>query len=59
MKILRLNAVMEMTGLPRSTIYFYMKNETFPKPIKLGERSVGWLEEELRAWIANKKIERA
>jgi prophage regulatory protein len=39
------------TGLSRSTIYEKMKNGTFPKPVKLGPRAVGWLETEVDAWI--------
>ncbi|MBA4709125.1 AlpA family transcriptional regulator [Aquitalea magnusonii] len=59
MKILRLNAVMEMTGLPRSTIYLYMKQQAFPLQVKLGVRSVGWLEEEICSWIEERRCERA
>jgi len=59
MKILRLTTVMEMTGLPRSTIYLYMKQRTFPLQVKLGVRSVGWLEDEIRGWIEERKYERA
>ncbi len=51
MKILRIEPTMAMTGLPRSTIYHYMKLGSFPKSIKLGARSVGWLEEDIVAWI--------
>ncbi len=53
MKVLRIKSVITMTGIPRSTIYSYMKDGKFPKPIKLGERSVGWLEDDLLAWINN------
>jgi len=59
MKILRLTAVMEMTGLPRSTIYLYMKQKVFPLQVKLGVRSVGWLEEEICSWIEERKCKRA
>ena len=55
-KILRLPAVKESTGLSRSTIYLRMANNEFPKPISLGGRSVGWLEEEINHWL-EKKIE--
>lgn len=51
MKILRLKAVKEMTGLGRSSIYSYMASNTFPKSIKLGPRSVGWVEENILNWI--------
>lgn len=50
-KILRLPEVMSATGLSRSTIYAYVANERFPKPIKLGPRAVGWLVIDIEEWI--------
>ena len=52
---LRLNNVKERTGLGRSSIYLYIKRGLFPAPIKLGARSVGWLESDIQAWIMSKK----
>ena len=54
--ILRLPEVKARTGLSRSTIYLRVAEGKFPPPINLGERSVGWLESEIDAWIA-KRIE--
>lgn len=53
-RILRLPEVMERTGLGRSSIYLNISENTFPKQIGLGERSVGWLESEVNAWIAKR-----
>jgi prophage regulatory protein len=50
-KVLRLRQVIEMTGLSRSTIYEKIEAGTFPSPIKLSVRSVGWLEDTVQAWI--------
>ncbi len=50
-KILRLPAVIDKTGLSRATIYLKISKKTFPSPISLGERSVGWLESEVETWI--------
>jgi len=50
-RILRLNEVKTRTGKKRSTIYADMKEGLFPCSIKLGPRSVGWLESEIDAWI--------
>jgi len=47
--------VSELTGLPRSTLYLYMKNDQFPKPVKLGVRSVGWIKEEVDEWLRLRK----
>tara|TARA_R100000664_G_C2757106_1_gene145177 strand:- start:2220 stop:2408 length:189 start_codon:yes stop_codon:yes gene_type:complete len=51
MNILRLKEVMDKTGVPRSTIYKYMKEGVFPQKINLSSRSVGWIESEVNEWI--------
>ncbi|MHB8389154.1 MAG: helix-turn-helix transcriptional regulator [Acidobacteriaceae bacterium] len=49
--ILRLPAVKTRTGLSRSTIYLRISQGTFPKPVSLGGRAVGWLEAEIQEWL--------
>ncbi|MBY6222652.1 MULTISPECIES: AlpA family transcriptional regulator [Marinobacter] len=51
MRILRLQDVISYTGLARSTIYKYVDEGSFPKPVPLGGRSVGWVESEVQTWI--------
>lgn len=51
--------VQERTGLSRSTIYAMMAAGSFPKPIPLGLRAVGWAESEIAAWLESRKAERA
>ena len=53
-KILKLQDVMEVTALSRSSIYAFIKTKNFPKPISLGLRAVGWLESDVQAWIATR-----
>lgn len=53
-KILRLPSVKEKTGLSRSTIYLRIAKGEFPSAISLGGRAVGWLEEEIDNWLAEK-----
>lgn len=50
-KVIRLPAVIQKTGLSRSTIYLRMSKGEFPKSISLGERAVGWVEEDISQWI--------
>jgi prophage regulatory protein len=52
--ILRLPAVKTRTGLSRSTIYLRVSQGTFPRPVGLGGRAVGWLEEEVQSWLAER-----
>ena len=49
--ILRLPAVKTSTGLSRSTIYLRISEGTFPRPVSLGGRAVGWLEAEIQEWL--------
>jgi prophage regulatory protein len=49
--ILRLPAVKTSTGLSRSTIYLRVSQGTFPKPVSLSGRAVGWLEAEVQEWL--------
>ena len=54
MKILRLAQVVELTGLPKSTLYRYVKSRQFPSQLKLGERAAGWVEEEVMGWMRSR-----
>jgi len=47
--ILRRKQVQARTGLSRSTMYDRIKTGTFPKPVALGPRAVGWPEGEVAA----------
>ena len=50
-RVLRLPRVQTRTGLARSTIYVRVADGSFPQPIRLGARAVGWIESEVDAWI--------
>jgi len=52
LSILRRKQVEARTGLSRSTIYLRIQEGKFPKPVNLGPRAVGWLENEIEAWLA-------
>lgn len=53
--LLHLPAVMQITGLPRSTIYNLMATEQFPKPLKVSLRAVAWQAADITQWIATRK----
>ena len=50
-RLIRLYHVMELTALPKSTIYELMKIDAFPKSVKIGKRGVAWVETEIIEWI--------
>jgi prophage regulatory protein len=52
--ILRRKQVEARTGLSRSTIYLRVSDGTFPKPVSLGARAVGWVESEISDWLASR-----
>lgn len=56
MKLLKMSDVTELTGLGKSTIYKEIGAGRFPRPLRVAERSVVWLESDLTAWV-NAKIQ--
>ena len=50
-KINRLPAVIDKTGLSRSSIYLRMSKGEFPQSISLGDRAIGWLEADIEQWL--------
>ena len=50
--ILRRKEVEARTGLSRSTIYSRIARGTFPAPVPLGEKAVGWVEREIDNYLA-------
>ena len=49
--ILRRPEVQARTGLSRSTIYLKVSQGTFPRPISIGARAVGWISAEIDTWL--------
>ncbi|WP_339652174.1 AlpA family phage regulatory protein [Halopseudomonas pelagia] len=56
-RVIRLKKLTERLGLSRSTIYDRMNPKsprhdvTFPRPINLGGRAIGWIDSEITDWI--------
>ena len=53
-RLIRLAEVKHRVGLSRSTIYRWMAEGKFPKPVQLGGYAVAWAQEDIDAWICNK-----
>ena len=49
--LMRLPQVARRTGLPKSTIYALIARGSFPRPIKLSERTSAWRSDELDQWV--------
>ena len=50
-QILRMPQVIARVGMKRSNIYLMLEDGSFPKPLKLGKRALGWVESEIDAWL--------
>ena len=46
-RLLRLPEVLKLSGLCRSSLYSYIQKGLWPKPIRIGFRSVAWIESEV------------
>lgn len=53
-QILRLPAVCRATGLGRSMVYQLEASRKFPRRVRLAARAVGWIEEEVQLWLAER-----
>ena len=53
-RLIRLKEVMHRVGLGRSTIYRWMDEGRFPRPVKLGPRSIAWEEIDIDEWICSR-----
>ncbi len=54
MRLIKIKEVIKMTSLSRATIYKYMADGSFPKPVSLGAKAVAWVEDEVENWIVEK-----
>ncbi|MFI3196366.1 MAG: AlpA family transcriptional regulator [Methylococcaceae bacterium] len=50
-KLIRIDTVLEKTGLSRSTLYRLIKQGNFPVQVKLSDRVAAWSCEAVDAWI--------
>lgn len=57
-KVQRLPEVIEDSGRCRSSIYAGIAAGTFPKPIKLGPRAIGWLRSDIQNWLSERVQDR-
>ncbi len=64
-RLVRMREVQKKIGISRSTVYDWINpnsprfDDSFPKPVRLGVNSVGWVDTELEDWLAEKIAARA
>lgn len=52
-RILRLNAVLDRTGLSRATLYRKIQSGAFPRQVRIAARCTGWRESAVNEWMQN------
>ena len=50
-KFLKLHDIKQLTKVSGSKVYQMVESKQFPKPIKIGHRSVRWVREEVNEWV--------
>jgi prophage regulatory protein len=53
-RILRLSQVLDVTGLGKTKIYELQAAGHFPMRVQITGHSVGWIEQEVQAWLAQR-----
>lgn len=54
-RLLSIHEVLSITGRGRTSLY---RDQNFPKPLKVGQRSVRWASSEIAAWIDRARARR-
>ena len=54
-KILRIKEVTALTGLSRTTLWRRVKDGSFPQPIRLSRRCVGWFAADVAEWQGSRE----
>jgi len=57
-RILRLKQVIDMTGLGKTKIYQLQGQGRFPMSVPITGHTVGWVEQEVQAWLTGRISER-
>ena len=56
-RIIRMRELQTIVGLSRPRIYKLQAEGRFPHNIKLGDRAVGWLAQDVYQWIEERRSE--
>ncbi|MDN3554701.1 helix-turn-helix transcriptional regulator [Halomonas maura] len=54
-KLIRKNEVLARCAISKSTLHRLIQNGGFPRPVKISDRCVAWVEHEVDEWMANRE----
>lgn len=49
--VIKLPEVLQIVKCSKAKVYSEIKKGNFPKPIKLGDRAVAWVMDDVTAWL--------
>ena len=52
--LIRINIVLSLTGLAKSTLYKLIGKKDFPQPVKITSKSSAWVLSEVHAWMLSR-----
>jgi prophage regulatory protein len=55
-RVMPLSEVIETTTISRSTLFRMVEEGSFPAPRQIGKRRVGWLSDEVQAWLLDRPV---
>ena len=58
-RLLRIREVLDLVGLKKATVYQLHRAGQFPRSVKITSRAVGWVEEEVQQWLAERRNRRS
>ena len=58
-RLLRRREVEKVTGLARSSIYRYMQEGNFPRPLRVGPAAVRWKASDITDWLESRPVARS
>ena len=53
-RALKLEEILGLVSLSRSTIYRMMSRGEFPRPVRVGRRAARWHSDEVEGWLASR-----
>lgn len=56
-RIYRPNELLAMFGITRMTLSRWVKDNSFPQPLRLGPRKLGWLSADVDTWLAARRAQ--
>lgn len=57
LKFIRLSEVQRRTGYSKAWLYRLMSQKKFPSSVKIGSRSIAFIESEIDEWINQRRAE--